>query len=618
MSNVCRIHVGGAVLALIAGCSAPSKLILKVETPVNPWTHLHLKNDPRNFQFAIVTDRTGGARRGIFESAVEKLNLLQPEFVMSVGDLIGGYTEDEQSIDRQWDEFNGFVQELEMPFFYVPGNHDITNAVMARKWKERHGRTYYHFVYRDVLFLCLNSQDPPHHHLGDEQIEYMAEALSASPNVRWTLVFLHGPLWTYSPDTNGWSKLEALRQGRPYTVFAGHEHAYTKYVRHDMRHFVLATTGGGSELRGPLFGEFDHVAWVTMTPDGPLIAILMLEGIWDENIRTAQVKTFMDQIARSAFIQPSPILVDDPVFRRAALQLKLVNDADVPMQLTVDMSSHAHLKANPKILRLVLPPNSVETHEVKLETSKPTRVQDMDPLQLSWVVTFKRKNSSPIQIEGKSQLGVAQRFPIPRHPRRIEVDGRLDDWPTLPYVVQQPMQIKIDPGAWKGPEDCSFRFGVSYDDKNLYIALEVTDDASFLDAGKYPWEQDGVEIRLDARPDPERSMSRGEMEFEKTFLFSFSPGDGGEPLVVYGKEKLPAGSRYACVKTAKGHNTEIALPIKHLNRGQGKIWEALRINVAVDDFDGPEDSGSQIWWRPDWRTPLTYSGSGTFFKRPAP
>lgn len=29
----------------------------------NPWTHLGLKNRPENFQFAIVTDRTGGHRR---------------------------------------------------------------------------------------------------------------------------------------------------------------------------------------------------------------------------------------------------------------------------------------------------------------------------------------------------------------------------------------------------------------------------------------------------------------------------------------------------------------------------------------------------------------------------
>ena len=56
----------------------------------NPWTHLRVNNRPDEFRFAFVTDRTGGARPGVFERAVTQLNLLQPEFVVSVGDLIEG------------------------------------------------------------------------------------------------------------------------------------------------------------------------------------------------------------------------------------------------------------------------------------------------------------------------------------------------------------------------------------------------------------------------------------------------------------------------------------------------------------------------------------------------
>ena len=50
---------------------------------------------------------------------VNKLNLLQPEFVISVGDLIEGYTENQKELNRQWDEFDGFVKQLQMPFFYI-------------------------------------------------------------------------------------------------------------------------------------------------------------------------------------------------------------------------------------------------------------------------------------------------------------------------------------------------------------------------------------------------------------------------------------------------------------------------------------------------------------------
>ena len=69
-----------------------------------PYTHLRFRNDPDNFQFAVVGDRTGGTRPGVFPAAVDLLNLLQPEFVMSVGDFIEGYVEDEAQLKSWWKE----------------------------------------------------------------------------------------------------------------------------------------------------------------------------------------------------------------------------------------------------------------------------------------------------------------------------------------------------------------------------------------------------------------------------------------------------------------------------------------------------------------------------------
>ena len=60
-----------------------------------PWTDLNFYANPAHFQFAIVSDRTGGKRSGVFAQAIDRLNLLKPEFVICVGDLIQGYTEDE-------------------------------------------------------------------------------------------------------------------------------------------------------------------------------------------------------------------------------------------------------------------------------------------------------------------------------------------------------------------------------------------------------------------------------------------------------------------------------------------------------------------------------------------
>ena len=114
--------------------------------------------------------------------------------------------------------------------------------------------------------------------------------------MRWTLVFIHKPLWTYAgsdgPEGQAayafWSQVETMLQGRKHTAYAGHFHTYNKHRRGQANYFVLATTGGGSQLRGSAFGEFDHVVWITMTDHGPRMANLLLDGIADENIRVAE------------------------------------------------------------------------------------------------------------------------------------------------------------------------------------------------------------------------------------------------------------------------------------------------------------------------------------------
>jgi 3',5'-cyclic AMP phosphodiesterase CpdA len=298
-----RVLLAAAAIMLLAGAIAfsggnkpPARADLQVDVEArNPWTNLKLNNDPDTFHFVVVSDRTGGHRARIFSEAVEQINLLQPAFVISVGDLIEGYTKDPAKLATQWKEFQTYAGKLQMPFFYVPGNHDLSNPDQTKDWVERFGRRYYHFVYRDVLFLAINSDDPSESDekgkdqkgkISAEQIEYFQKVLKENPSPRWTIVCLHKPLWTQDNlATNGWPDVEELLKGRNYTVFAGHIHRYQKFVRNGMSYYQLATTGGASRLRGIPYGEFDHVAWVTMRNGGPVIANILLDGVLPENLK---------------------------------------------------------------------------------------------------------------------------------------------------------------------------------------------------------------------------------------------------------------------------------------------------------------------------------------------
>src|SRR5262245_6016322 len=296
MKRIAGLSVAVAALIFLAAWSrtepqpaapATSEVHIPAEKQ-NPWNHLKFNSAPGIFRFAIVTDRTGGPRAGGFERSVEQLNILQPEFVVSVGDLIQGGTEDLPKISKQWQEVKGMISKLQMPSYNVAGNHDLSNKLMDQRWNEQFGRSHYHFVYKDVLFLLLNTEDPPKTKTGaisKEQIAFAKKVLAEHAQVRWTLVFLHRPVWAEKETAKtGWLEVEKALTGRTYTVFAGHRHIYKKYQRNGANYYQLATTGGSSKLRGIPFGEFDHLVWVTMKDTGPVLANLMTEGIFAENL----------------------------------------------------------------------------------------------------------------------------------------------------------------------------------------------------------------------------------------------------------------------------------------------------------------------------------------------
>ncbi|MHC4714599.1 MAG: hypothetical protein ACYTAN_15240, partial [Planctomycetota bacterium] len=83
--------------------------------------------------------------------------------------------------------------------------------------------------------------------------------------------------------------------------------------------------------------------------------------------------------------------------------------------------------------------------------------------------------------EGSQDLIIEGVHDVARLEAPIEIDGSLDDWPELPFVMDRPAEIVYgDNKPWNGPEDASLRFGVARDDENLYVAVEVIDDRHFV------------------------------------------------------------------------------------------------------------------------------------------
>ena len=114
----------------------------------------------------------------------------------------------------------------------------------------------------------------------DEQINYFKEVIATYTDVKWTFIIVHRPVWQANPQDKTFMEIESALAGRPYTVFAGHAHTYEYQERNGMDYIRLSTTGGAWVLDPP--GNFDHVAWVTMTDKGPIVANVTLDGIFDK------------------------------------------------------------------------------------------------------------------------------------------------------------------------------------------------------------------------------------------------------------------------------------------------------------------------------------------------
>ena len=284
-------------------------------TSSKPWnSEVFQKNSP--LTFAIISDLTGGEREGIFQEAVTRINLLYPAFVLSVGDLIDGGTEDLTVLREQFDFFDQRADRLEAPFFHLGGNHDLTNPIMRTYWEGRYGARYYHFVYDQVLFLMMDSEDyeedrmleiyqaraeaiaildgyqegryedTEYYHMKERstgamsqaQLDYFKSIIASHPEVTWTFLLMHKPVWM--KEDSEFAQLEAVLTPGKYTVINGHFHSYSHRTLNQSDYIMLGTTGGSQRPGDSM--AFDHFVYVTMKDTGPSFANLKLEGIVDK------------------------------------------------------------------------------------------------------------------------------------------------------------------------------------------------------------------------------------------------------------------------------------------------------------------------------------------------
>jgi predicted phosphodiesterase len=581
------------VLFVFSGSASAQSVLKMGDIPGDqkPYTHLNINNDPDKFHFVVVTDNTGASRPGIWPKGVSKINLMQPEFVVSVGDLIQGYTRDLVTLNKQWEVFNSWTSKFTMPFFYVPGNHDYTNEVMVDLWKKKYGADYYHFVYQNVLFLCLNSEDGAtalkNPDFSEAQFDYVKKILAENESVRHTFVLMHQPLWLHENAKN-WKRVEQLLTQRKHSVFTGHLHQYALHARNNSDYFVLATMGGGSQLRGKKYGEFDHFLWVTMKDDGPVYANVFLDGVEEKDIQTYEMLTLKNEWRANPPYALGYLFFEGTKPNQWPVQFTAKNTTPDTLQVSLTFNGLGLLG------KALLLPGESHTQTISLPAEN---VSPANPL----VGNLTLESSSyawdhPVKWAPQEKLFVPKR-------KSVKIDGDLEEWKN--NVIYEKEDEK---GNGK------FVFGVREDDENVYVAVKVEDREILSGFGNSSSNQDGIYISLDARTldlSSQNRQNQGDL-LKNEWLFISAPPVSESFHLEY-LENLPSGVTGKGKQTKDGYQVEVAIPHSWLNERQGKSWEHFRLNVSVLNKNKNLINAVRYSWQQNWSDGVP--GSGTFFRR---
>jgi UDP-2,3-diacylglucosamine pyrophosphatase LpxH len=282
------------------------------------------------FSFVVFGDRTGGPNEGIdvLAQAVADTNLLEPDLVMTVGDLIDGYNQTAEWMP-QMKQYKEVMGELICPWFPVAGNHDVywrgpnkPQGEHEKSYEMHFGPLWYAFEHKDCFFVVLytdegdpqtgekNFNKPAAQKMSDEQFEWLKSILTKAKDADHVFVFVHHPRWLGRGYGEDWDKVhkQLVNAGNVSAVFAGHIHHMRFDPKDGINYFALATVGGHQPGWSPKAGWLHQFNIVTVRKDQIAHAAVPVGGVMDPKAITGKVSEQSERLARN-----NPVKFKEPI-----------------------------------------------------------------------------------------------------------------------------------------------------------------------------------------------------------------------------------------------------------------------------------------------------------------
>jgi len=352
---------------------------------------LPLPEEQDSFTFVVFGDRTGGPAEGIevLKEAVRNVNLIEPDLVINVGDMVQGYNTTQEWLP-QMREFRSVMKGLLCPWFPVPGNHDIywrgpnrPSRENEANYEQHFGPLWYAFEHKDCWFIVLYSDEgnpetgeknfskPACQRMSPAQYEWLKSTLGKARGARHVFLFLHHPRWLGGGYGKDWERVHWLlsQAGNVSIVFGGHIHRMRYDGPHDgIEYVTLATTGGAQSGLAPRAGFLHHYHHVHVRGDRIALASVPVGEAMDVRSITGQVS---DDAAKLASLKPRfeglPRIdttgrIDRPV------TVSITNPAQHPLEVDLAIDSEdARWLGSPDQYRAVINAGESETFRFEID-----------------------------------------------------------------------------------------------------------------------------------------------------------------------------------------------------------------------------------------------------------
>lgn len=539
-------------------------------------------------QFAVIGDRTGEHEPGIYGQIVREIQRLKPDFVLSVGDMIEGYTNDTIAIKREWEEYKRLLEPLTMPIYLAPGNHDIWDSTSLELYKRYIGEPYYSFNRRGMHFILLdNSRYDTVGAFSSKQIDWLTADLERNMDATHTFAVFHIPYWIETIAEEKSDTLHNLFERYGVDgVFTGHYHSYFSGEFDGIIYTGVGSSGGGCSP-GPTGMKY-HFLWVTVGRDGISIVPIKMGAVlpWDE-VAAVEYK-FINKVKDEAVHLKEVPVREDITVPETDMTVTIRNlNSDIALKDTLRWEVPVGWSVIPEYLPVEI--GALKTYDANFTVKSAKELYPTPTLSIQYAYAEDKK------FEMKKTLQVSRTAYAYETHKAPVIDGKLDEdiWknPITKLFAPDGSPMFIDP----------VNFYFAWDSDNLYVAAKCT------------------ETRMDSMS-ANVTKHDGAVYAEDCVGYFFQPevADGPvyqiyfNPLGTPFDQKIMVKEKRAIAVEREWNGTYEAKTIK------GKDYWNIEVKIPLSELDAERESGKawainfrrkqkRLNSTADWQVPISYN-----------